>query len=348
MTNQMTSLERVFTTLGHKEPDRVPLFLSLTLHGAKELGLSISEYFSKAENVIEGQIRLRKKYCNDCYMPFFYGAIEVEAFGGEVIFYDDGPPNSGRPVIESLESIKQLEPPDINKIPCLQKGLETIKGLKQRTGDQAPIMGLAISPFSLPVMQLGFSRYLELMYHHADLFWKLMAINSKFCVNWANAQLEAGATAVCYFDPVSSPTIVPPEISKKTGFLIARKVISQIKGPVATHFASGNCIPVIEDLCVTGTSAIGCSCKEDLKDIKTKCCGKLSILGNLNGIEMRNWTQEQARENVKQTIRDAAPGGGFILSDNHGEIPWQVDDEILLAISDAVHEWGRYPIQESN
>ncbi len=37
----MTSLERVVCTLGHQQPDRVPFFLLLTMHGAKELGLSI-------------------------------------------------------------------------------------------------------------------------------------------------------------------------------------------------------------------------------------------------------------------------------------------------------------------
>jgi len=42
----MTSLQRVLTTLEHKEPDRVPFFLLATMHGAKELGLSIKEYFS--------------------------------------------------------------------------------------------------------------------------------------------------------------------------------------------------------------------------------------------------------------------------------------------------------------
>ncbi len=55
---EMTSLQRVLTTLGHREPDRVPFFLLVTMHGAKELGLSIKEYFSKAENVVEGQLRL--------------------------------------------------------------------------------------------------------------------------------------------------------------------------------------------------------------------------------------------------------------------------------------------------
>ncbi|PKN46833.1 MAG: methylcobamide--CoM methyltransferase MtbA, partial [Deltaproteobacteria bacterium HGW-Deltaproteobacteria-20] len=38
--NEPTSLTRVLTTLGHKEPDRVPLFLLVTLHGATSLGLS--------------------------------------------------------------------------------------------------------------------------------------------------------------------------------------------------------------------------------------------------------------------------------------------------------------------
>ena len=78
--NKMTSMQRVLTTLGHKEPDRIPLFLLLTMHGAKELGLSIKDYFSKAENVVEGQLKLRKKYRNDCIYNFFYAPVEIEAW----------------------------------------------------------------------------------------------------------------------------------------------------------------------------------------------------------------------------------------------------------------------------
>ena len=84
-TRSMSSLERVLTTLGHREPDRVPLFLLLTMHGAQELGLSIKSYFSRPEYVIEGQLRLRRKYRNDCLYAFFYSSVETEAWGGEVI-----------------------------------------------------------------------------------------------------------------------------------------------------------------------------------------------------------------------------------------------------------------------
>ena len=71
---EMTSLQRVFCTLGHRQPDRVPFFLLLTMHGARELGLSIKEYFSTAENVVEGQLRMWAKYRHDCLYNFFYAS----------------------------------------------------------------------------------------------------------------------------------------------------------------------------------------------------------------------------------------------------------------------------------
>lgn len=340
----MTSLQRVLTTLGHKEPDRVPLFLLVTMHGAKELGLSIEEYFSKAENVVEGQLRLRAKYRNDCIYNFFYAPLEIEAWGGEVIFHEDGPPNSGRPFIKNFQDIKKLKIPDIKKNPCLGKVIKSAGMLKKRVGDEVPIIGVVMSPFSLPVMQMGFDKYIELMYEHPDLFQHLMKINEEFCVQWANAQLEAGTTAICFFDPVSSSTITTKEMYLKTGFEIAKRTITRIKGPTATHMASGRCLPIVENIAQTGTAILGVSGQEDLVLLKKKCLNKLSILGNLNGIEMRRWSTEKAEEEVRKTIIQAGIGGGFILSDNHGEIPWQVPDEVLMAISEAANKWGSYPL----
>jgi len=211
-------------------------------------------------------------------------------------------------------------------------------------GDDAPIIGVVMSPFSLPVMQMGFDKYIELMYERVELFERLMKINEEFCVQWANAQLEAGATAICYFDPVSSTTIIPKELYLKTGFEVAQRTLARIKGPTATHLASGRCLPIVDDISRTGTAVVGTSVLEDLSEMKAACRGKLTVLGNLNGIEMRRWTPEETEKVVKTAIAKAGPGGGYILADNHGEIPWAVPDEVLLAISEAVNKWGRYPL----
>ena len=343
---KMTSLQRVLTTLGHKEPDRVPLFLLLTMHGAKELGMGIKEYFSKGEHVAEGQLRMREKFNNDCLYSFFYAPLEVESWGGEVIYYEDGPPNSGAPFITSPAGINDLQAPEIMEKPCLSKVLEATRLMKKEIGDAAPIIGVVMSPFSLPVMQLGFEAYIELIYKEPALFRRLMEINEQFCVEWANAQLAAGATAICYFDPVSSSTIIPRELYLKTGHPVAERTIGKINGPTATHMASGNVLPIISDIAETGTAVVGVSALEDLTELKQVSRGKLTLLGNLNGLEMVHWSREEATAVVKNAIAQAAAGGGYILADNHGEIPYQVPDEVLLAISDAVRTFGNYPMDK--
>jgi len=343
-TNEMTSMQRVLTTLSHKEPDRVPLFLLLTMHGAKELGISIKEYFSRAEYVVEGQLKMRKKYKNDCIYSFFHAPIETEAFGGDVIYSEDGPPNAGTPIIKKFDDILKLRPPVVKDSSVLRKVLIATEKLKKEVKDEVPIIGVVMSPFSLPVMQLGFEKYLELMLFHPELFQKLMHINEEFCVDWANAQLAAGATAICYFDPVSSQTIITREQYLTTGFKVAISTIARIKGPTATHFASGKCIDRVNDITKTGTAVAGTSSTEDIGLMKEACRGKLTVLGNLNGVEMRRWSPEEAAGIVKETVQKAAMGGGFILSDNHGEIPFQVPENVLFAISEAVRKYGNYPI----
>jgi uroporphyrinogen decarboxylase len=338
-------MERTMTAIGHKEPDRVPLFLLLSLYGAKELQIPIKEYFSKPELVAKAQLAMKEKYRNDCLYSLFYAPIEIEAFGGEVIFADDGPPNSGEPFLKSFEQITQLEIPEVKEIKCLQRVLEATELMKKSVGDETPIIGVVLSPFSLPIMQMGFEKYLELLLFREKEFEQLMRINEEFCVSWANAQLEAGATAICYFDPMASPTMVERTRYLATGHRIAKRTLARIKGPTATHLASGITLPVVDDIAETGTALLGFSDKDDLVALKEATRDKLCLIGNFNGIAMPNWTTKDVEANVKNVIGKAGNGGGLILSDNHGEIPWQVPEEVLHEIAEAVGRFGTYPLR---
>jgi uroporphyrinogen decarboxylase len=344
MTKHISSLERVLTTLQHKEPDRVPLFLLLTMHGAKELNMGIQEYFAKPENVVKGQMILKKKYNNDLFYPFYYASIEVEAYGGQVIFSENGPPNAGKPMINNFNDILKMKPIDMEKTSCLSKVFNTISQLKKVAKDEIPIVGVVMSPFSVPVMQMGFDKYIELVFEDRDKFNYLMEFNKEFCINYANKQLESGATAICYFDPLSNQSIFPKDLLLKTGFKIAKETISKINGPTAMHLASGITLPDLHHIIDTGTKIVGVSTFDDLKQVKDICKDKITILGNMNGIEMINWSLEECEEKVKNIMKIAGNDGGFILSDNHGEIPFQVSDEILLKISHTVQKWGKYPL----
>ena len=142
-----------------------------------------------------------------------------------------------------------------------------------------PVIGVVMSPFSLPVMQLGFERYLILMHERRDLFARLMRLNERFCVDWANAQVEAGAHAICYFDPISSTTITSRELFLATGHEVARRTIAQFKAPTAMHFASGRILSRVTDLFDTGAAVLGVSSHEDLGALKRAAQGRLRALG---------------------------------------------------------------------
>lgn len=341
----MTSMERMLTTLSHEEPDRVPLCLLFSMYGAKIVGTSIKDYFSKAENVVEGQLLMRQKFQHDCYYTFCYASLEMEAWGGETLFFEDGPPNAGAPIIKSNEEIDRLQVPSIKGNPPLEKVLKITALLKKHAGNEVPIIGVVMSPFSMAIMQMGFGNYLELIYFHREKFNKLMALNEEFCIKWANAQLEAGATAICYFDPLSSPSMIPRETFLETGYQIAQRVVASSKGPVILHLASGRGMPILRDLMQTGIVAVAVSSEESLVQIKAECKGKITVVGNLNGITMGNWTKEDTFAHVKKAIAEGAKGGGFILADNHGEIPWQVPEKVLYWLVEAVREYGQYPLQ---
>ena len=339
---QMNSAERLGQAMSHQEADRVPYILPVILQGAPELGLSIETYFSRAEHIIEGQLRLRARYRDDGLVGFMYGAQEVEAFGGEVIFRDDGPPNAGEPPLNA-DMISALEPPDFADCPALCRVLDVIRGLKQRVGDEVPVMGAGIAPFSLPVMQLGFEAYISLMYEQPDLLAKLLAVNEAFSVAWCNAQLAAGAGAISLADPVSSPAMVPRELHQAYGLPSIKRILARLDGAAAISFASAPCLPIIDDVISSGAAGVSASAKEDLGQMKAACAGKVTVMGNLNAIEMCGWSPEETERQVKACIAAAAPGGGFVLTDNHGEIPWQVPEQVLLAVGDAVRPGGAIP-----
>jgi uroporphyrinogen decarboxylase len=250
----------------------------------------------------------------------------------------------GAPVIGRAEDIDHLKTPSVLSSAPLVRVLTAIAGLKARVGDTVPIIAVAISPFSLPVMQMGFDRYLELMHEQPVRFQRLMQLNEDFTVEWANAQLAAGATAICYFDPVSSTTNIPRALYLETGQQVAKRTIARIKGPTATHLASGRGLGIIADIADTGTAVIGVSMLEDLRELKAAAAGRVSLLGNLNGIEMRRWTRRRPNSTSSAPSPGPAAVAASSLRTTTARFPGRCPTKHCWRSARPSERWGRYPL----
>lgn len=346
MVAAMTPMQRVGAVLAGRLPDRVPVFLPLTMHGAAEVGLPLGQYYASARAFAAGQAKLRARFGDDMAYSFFYAGIEFQAFGGEVEFYDDGPPNTIGPLLP-ITAVSGLHPPVVRESLPLTRVLDATEMLAARLGGRVPILGVVMAPYTLPVLQLGFGEYLQALRADPDAVARLLAVNEHFTVEWANAQLAAGATALAYFDPMASSEVVSHDLFARIGLPSMRRTMAQIHGPCITLMASAQSRAVLPDLFSTPAVAVNVGAEDDLATFKAAVSGRVAIIGNLNGLMMRRWSAEQAHAAVAAAIAAAGPGGGYILSDCHGEIPTQVPEDVLLALVDAVAEYGRYPMTDS-
>jgi uroporphyrinogen decarboxylase len=58
-------MERLAAAINGTPADRIPVFCNLLDQGARELGLSIKEYYQRGELVAEAQLKMREKYGYD-------------------------------------------------------------------------------------------------------------------------------------------------------------------------------------------------------------------------------------------------------------------------------------------
>ncbi len=137
----MTSMDRLVAALNGTPADRIPVFCNLLDQGAKELGLSIREYYSKGEYVAEGQLKMRAKYGYDNLWSLFYVGKEAELLGcSRMVYAEDGPPNVGEMIIKKYEDVDKLVvPDDILTHPAFEEILTCLRILKAESAGKVPI-----------------------------------------------------------------------------------------------------------------------------------------------------------------------------------------------------------------
>lgn len=92
LKSEMTSYDRVMTSVKHKEPDRVPFMPFAQTFTAKFADIPFSAYVSKAEKFLEGQLKAYNAFGWDALCFSSDVGMYAEALGAKVDFpYDDVP-----------------------------------------------------------------------------------------------------------------------------------------------------------------------------------------------------------------------------------------------------------------
>lgn len=338
-----TGMDRLRAALKGDVLDRIPVFCNMSDQGARELGMTPEEYFSRGANVAEAQLRMLWKYGYDNVWSLFYVGKEAELLGCRKILYaKDGSPNVEDFVIKTWDDVGKLEvPEDVSGHPAFAEELACLELLRADVGGKYPVCAYITATMTLPALLMGMERWMELLLvGPADVRDELLAKCHAFFVKETEAYRKAGADVLIYSNPFGSLDIIPPKYFRDHSLPWIARDIEAVGAEGMVYYCGmarlNKAIDAVYEH--TGIGVYYLSPFDDIAEGKRIIAGRGLTCGVINDIKLIDWTREEIVAEVKRVIDAGAPGGKFLFGT--GVMPYAIPEENIRSMLEAAYRFG--------
>lgn len=338
----MNSYERIMAAFRHEEADMVPL----TEFGVNEkiwraLGAKSLYEFQQQAGYDLINVRIKYKPIEDDGVNYVdeWGIgfkRNEEATGHATVHPIQGPEDMGKLILPSAE--------DPYRFAHLEQAVADFKG-------ERAICFSTRAMFLWAAELCGMDNLMMLMFTEPefveDLFDKILENQIAVVQN----AIKMGADFIDDTDdfafntgPLMSPDMfedmIVPRLTKFT------EAVHAAGGKLIKH-TDGNVNKILGHIVSCGVDAyhsIDPMAGMDLANVKALYGDKITLFGNVDcGNLLAFGSAEDVRESVRNCIKTAAPGGGYVLASSN-TIPASAKPENVQAMIDATREFGKYPL----
>ncbi len=336
----MNSRQRVMTALDLKEPDRVPFVDSIDN--------VVKQKIMGADEIDEAELAYKIGMDAICFTeysaPVFCrshdgGEMQSQAgTSGETEFLGEG-------LIRSEKDLAKMVLPN----PQEESFYEPARRFLERYHNKDLGIFAMLRPFgmfnviySMPMMAFAFAVRDNL---------KLIDTMMDIYVEWNIAVIEKlQGLGVDFFFACNDMAykegpLVSPQVFREVFLPKMKAVADAIKIPWAFH-SDGNLTVIMEDLLTLGMNAVNPFEPPvmDLKEAKNKWGDRICLWGNIDLVQTLPYgSVEEVEAEVKQRIKEAGPGGGYICA-SANSLTGFCKIENIFAMTKAVQKYGTYPI----
>lgn len=325
MVGEMTSLERVATTLQFKEPDRVPAGPLVCGASHRVAGITYGEW-SSGENVeamVRGHIDAMELLNHDGVVALVDLSVEAADFGQEVIFpeFDTAHPNYDNNFIKGPKDYKKVTRINPRKSKRMKSVIDLIAGLSKEVGKTHAIVGFVYGSLGVMSMMRGPENFFMDLIEHPDEVLPALQIMDEVLTDYAVAQVEAGAHACCYDNLYASQSILGKELWEKYEGASIKKVCDAIRNAgalVALHNCGNGIYFDVSQKWANPNVISHAYVADDVdswEEHKAKWGHQIATMGWIPpGPVAMLGTPEEIEEECKAEIDIFKKGGGFILA----------------------------------
>jgi len=346
----MTPRERVLAAFAHEEPDRVPAWCGSSVEfwakATRELGLDD-----------EGlRIRLgddfRRVWAREAGPPFELspGAVSRTPFGVERHGLGYGQPMSHPLAHATLRDVEAYPWPDPQ-----WSDVSHLREEAAAYGGRYAILGGAWSPFWHDLIDLlGMETMYLKMYDEPELVNAILGKMVDYYAAVSQRIFDAAASALDVFfigndfGSQRGPLLSEPMFRR---FMLPhlRRLVDlghQYRLKVMLHCCGGfyELIPAMIEIGLDGLHAVQPSCAGmDLRRLKAEFGDKILLNGAIDSHHVLiKGNPELVRRKTREVIEVMKPGGGYVAGASHDSILEETPLENVLAMFDAIREFGGY------
>ena len=242
-----TSLDRVLAALAGKPQPRPPFTLTLSLYGARLTGCPLTEYYRKPERYAEGQEAVLDLCSPDILFSPFVLTLEAEAFGSELKFLPDNPPNIRKPAVSSADEFISLPLPDVDSHPSLLYLRECVRHLAKKHHGKAPICGIMTASVDLPAIVMGIDMWIETLIFAPEKAAAILEKTHLHFVRMANALLADGASFIGLTTVCTNPRILFQKMIDTVILPALERSFREVKGAIVFHHGANPMVPLLKN-----------------------------------------------------------------------------------------------------
>ena len=334
---EMSKKERVLAALNRQDVDRTPVANPTSVATVEMMDL-VDAPFPEACRSAELNAKLAateiSQFDFDSIAPYFSIIQESSAIGCEMQWEqkDNWPTvRMSNPIWKTASDVKVpsnfLDHPDVKVI------TDSIRILKKEFGDEVPIIGKTMGPWTLAYHVFGVETFLLGSVDNPDETAEALEKLCEFTYLFGEAQIDAGADVLTVPDHA-------------TGDLVSGQYYQKFLQDIHTEMAERFSVPLILHICgrtvdrmpfiaETGMHAFHFDSKNSPQEAMDAVDNKIALVGNINNPET---LYSKDTDDVKKEVFDCLNAGVQLIAPECA-IPLKTKAENLVAINEGITDW---------
>lgn len=333
----MNSSERVERRLKGLPVDRPPNFDILMMRAAHYIHQPLRRYYLDYRVLVAANLAVLEDFHLDLVQAISDPYREAADLGLQVEFPEDGLPVPRQPLLADPAGLGRLSLITPAAGRRMSDRLEAIRVFRQQVGDEVPVMGWVEGALAEAADLRGVARLLEDLYDRPEWVTGLVEFCVALEIEFARAQVEAGATIIGLGDAICSQ--VSPKMYRQFALPYEQRIFAAVHqlGAVARLHICGNTSRILPDMAASGADIIDLDWMVDFAQAARTFGSQAAPCGNFDPVQVM---LQGSPAEVRRAVRACLEAGGSRSFSAAGcEIPEGTPVENMLVQSEVLSQF---------